>query len=143
MKEINCEQVKEKAYWEKLENGLEVIIVPKKNVKKKYVIFGTRFGSIDNRFINPKTNEEIFIPDGVAHFLEHKMFEQPNGTNSLDTLMALGIDANAYTTTDHTAYLFECTDHFYEGLDELHSNFCFELRYPRRAGIRGNYAPIS
>ena len=119
MKEINCEQVKEKAYWEKLENGLEVIIVPKKNVKKKYVIFGTRFGSIDNRFINPKTNEEIFIPDGVAHFLEHKMFEQPNGTNSLDTLMALGIDANAYTTTDHTAYLFECTDHFYEGLDEL------------------------
>lgn len=47
------------------------------------------------------------------------MFEQENGKNSLDTLMALGIDANAYTTSDHTAYLFECTDHFYEGLDEL------------------------
>ena len=47
------------------------------------------------------------------------MFEQPNGTNSLDTLMALGIDANAYTSNDHTAYLFECTDNFYEGLDEL------------------------
>ena len=47
------------------------------------------------------------------------MFEQPDGTNSLDTLMALGIDANAYTTNDHTAYLFECTDHFEEGLDEL------------------------
>ena len=44
----------------------------------------------------PKTKEEIYIPDGVAHFLEHKMFEQPNGTNSLDTLMALGIDANAF-----------------------------------------------
>ena len=47
------------------------------------------------------------------------MFEQPDGTNSLDTLMAMGIDANAYTTNDHTAYLFECTDNFYEGLDEL------------------------
>lgn len=67
----------------------------------------------------PNTNEEVYIPDGVAHFLEHKMFEQSNGTNSLDTLMALGIDANAYTTNDHTAYLFECTDKFYEGLDEL------------------------
>lgn len=67
----------------------------------------------------PKTNEEVFIPDGVAHFLEHKMFEQPNGTNSLDTLMALGLEANAYTTNDHTAYLFECTSNFYEGLDEL------------------------
>ena len=119
MKEINCEKIKEKAYWEKLENGLEIIIIPKQNVKKKYVIFGTKFGSIDNRFIMPKTNEEVFIPDGVAHFLEHKMFEQPNGTNSLDTLMALGIDANAYTTTDHTAYLFECTNHFFEGLNEL------------------------
>lgn len=119
MKEINCEKIKEKAYWEKLENGLEVIIIPKKKINKKYIMYGTRFGSIDNRFIMPKTHEEVFIPDGVAHFLEHKMFEQPNGTNSLDTLMALGIDANAYTTTDHTAYLFECTNHFEEGLDEL------------------------
>ena len=68
----------------------------------------------------PGSNEEVFIPDGVAHFLEHKMFEQPNGTNSLDTLMALGLEANAYTTNDHTAYLFECSsDKFYEGLDEL------------------------
>lgn len=95
------------------------MIIPKKNVKKKYVIWGTHFGSIDNRFIMPGTGEEVFIPDGVAHFLEHKMFEQPNGTNSLDTLMAMGIDANAYTTNDHTAYLFECTDHFDEGLAEL------------------------
>lgn len=119
MKIIESSKIKEKAYIEKLENGMTVIIIPKKNTKKKYVIWGTHFGSIDNRFIMPQTGEEVFIPDGVAHFLEHKMFEQPNGTNSLDTLMALGIDANAYTTNDHTAYLFECTDHFYEGLNEL------------------------
>lgn len=119
MKVIEGLKIKEKAYIEKLENGMKIIIIPKKNTKKKYVIWGTHFGSIDNRFIMPQTGEEVFIPDGVAHFLEHKMFEQPDGTNSLDTLMALGLDANAYTTNDHTAYLFECTDNFYEGLDEL------------------------
>ena len=121
MKVIESMKIKEKAYIEKLENGLTVIIIPKRNASKKYVIWGTHFGSIDNRFIMPKTGEEVFIPDGVAHFLEHKMFEQPDGTNSLDTLMALGIDANAYTTNDHTAYLFECTNNFYKGLDELMS----------------------
>ena len=119
MKVIESLKIKEKAYIEKLENGLTVIIIPKANTNKKYLIWGTHFGSIDNRFIMPKTGEEVFIPDGVAHFLEHKMFEQANGSNSLDTLMALGIDANAYTTNDHTAYLFECTNKFYEGLDEL------------------------
>ena len=119
MKIIESLKIKEKAYVEKLENGMQVIIIPKQHTKKKYVIWGTHFGSIDNHFIMPKTGEEVYIPDGVAHFLEHKMFEQPNGTNSLDTLMALGIDANAYTTNDHTAYLFECTDNFEEGLNEL------------------------
>ena len=119
MKIVESSKIKEKAYIEKLENGMTLIIIPRKNTKKKYVIWGTHFGSVDNHFIMPQTGEEVFIPDGVAHFLEHKMFEQSNGTNSLDTLMALGIDANAYTTNDHTAYLFECTEHFYEGLDEL------------------------
>jgi predicted Zn-dependent peptidase len=119
MKLIESTNIKEKAYIEKLENGLTVIIIPKENTKKKYVIWGTHYGSIDNRFIMPKTGEEVFVPDGVAHFLEHKMFEQENGKNSLDVLMALGVDANAYTTNDHTAYLFETTNNFYEALDEL------------------------
>ena len=119
MKLIESLKIKEKAYIEKLENGLTVIIVPKENTKKKYVIWGTHFGSIDNRFIMPKTQEEVFVPDGVAHFLEHKMFEQENGKNSLDVLTSLGVDANAYTTNNHTAYLFEATNNFYEALDEL------------------------
>ena len=121
MEILNCSKIKENAYVEQLKNGLKVIIVPKKETNKKCVIWGTNFGSNDNRFIYPKTNEEVVVPDGVAHFLEHKMFEQPDGTNSLDTLMALGLDANAYTTNDHTAYLFECSDDesFYKGLDEF------------------------
>ena len=120
MKIVESTKIKEKAYFEKLENGLNIIIIPKANTNKKYIMWATNFGSIDNRFIMPKTGEEVFIPDGVAHFLEHKMFEQKNGRNSLDVLMALGLDANAYTTNDHTAYLFESSaDKFYEGLDEL------------------------
>ena len=119
MEERICKKIKEKCYMEKLDNGLQVIIVPKRNLQKKYIIWATHFGSIDNEFIDKKSGNKIKIRDGVAHFLQHKMFEQKDGTDSLYTLMALGIDANAYTTNDHTAYLFECTDHFYEGLDEL------------------------
>ena len=112
-------RIKEKLYVEKLSNGLTVMILPRKNIQKKYAMWGVEFGSIDNHFINPDNNEEIKIPDGVAHFLEHKMFEQANGINSLDKLSSLGVDANAYTTNDYTTYLFECNDHFYEALDEL------------------------
>ena len=112
-------KVKEKVYIEKLENGLTVLIIPKNNTAKKYMIWGTNFGSIDNNFVAPQDEKATQIPDGVAHFLEHKMFEQENGTNSLDVLSALGVDANAYTTTDHTAYLFETTDNFKPALEEL------------------------
>ena len=111
--------VKEKLYIEKLENGLTVMIIPKTGIKKKYVMWATHYGSIDNEFIVPGEKEITKVPDGVAHYLEHKMFEQKNGTNSLDVLTALGVNANAYTTNDHTAYLFEATDNFYPALDEL------------------------
>ncbi len=112
-------QIKEKMYKEQLENGLKIIIIPKQNTNKKFIIWGTNFGSIDNDFIEPKNNEEILLPDGVAHFLEHKLFEQENGVNSLDALSSLGADPNAYTTNDHTAYYFETTTNFYKALDEF------------------------
>ena len=119
MKIIENSKVKEKLYIDKLENGLTVMIIPKKGIQKKYVIWGTNYGSNDSKFVVPGETEEIEVPKGVAHFLEHKMFEQESGVNSLDTLTALGVDANAYTTNDHTAYLFECTENFYPALDEL------------------------
>lgn len=118
MQIIENSNVKEKVYIEKLENGMTIMFIPKKNIQKKYIIWATEFGSINNEFILPNEQSVTKIPDGVAHFLEHKMFEQSNGTNSLDTLTALGASANAYTTTDHTAFLFECTENFYEALDE-------------------------
>lgn len=111
--------IKEKMYIDKLENGLTVIVVPKKNVQKKYIVWGIDFGSVDNQFKTVEEKEIIKIPDGIAHYLEHKMFEQRSGINSLDTLTNLGVDANAFTTNNFTAYLYECTDNFYEALDEF------------------------
>ncbi|MCF0125713.1 MAG: insulinase family protein [Clostridia bacterium] len=119
MQVIENLKVKEKVYTEKLENGLTVMIIPKSGIQKKYMIWGTNYGSNDSEFIIPGETEITKVPNGVAHFLEHKLFEQENGTNSLDVLTALGVNANAYTTNDHTAYLFECTDNFYEAMDEL------------------------
>ena len=119
MQVIENLKVKEKVYVEKLENGLTIMIIPKKDIQKKYVIWGTKYGSNESTFVVPGESEPIEVPKGVAHFLEHKMFEQENGNNSLDVLTSLGVNANAYTTNDHTAYLFEGIDNFYEALDEL------------------------
>ncbi len=119
MQTIYNSKVKETLYIEKLKNGLTLMIIPKKGIQKKYIIWGTHYGSNDNKFIVPGENEPIEVPKGVAHFLEHKMFEQENGKNSLDVLTSIGVSANAYTTNDHTAYLYECTENFYEALDEF------------------------
>lgn len=119
MQIIENKKIKEKLYMEKLENGLTVMVIPKKGIKKKYIIWGTNYGSLDNKFIIPGEDTQVEVPDGVAHFLEHKLFEQEGKANSLDTLSSLGVNANAYTTNDHTAYLYECTENFYEALDEF------------------------
>ena len=119
MQIIENTKVKEKLYIEKLENGLTIMIIPKKGIKKKYAIWGTYYGSNNNKFVVPGEQNVTEVPDGVAHYLEHKMFEQENGANSLDVLTSLGVNANAYTTNDHTAYLFECTDKFEEAFAEL------------------------
>ena len=119
MQIIENNKVKEKLYIEKLENGLTIMVIPKKETRKRYVIWGTNYGSIDNEFIVPGEQSATKVPNGIAHFLEHKLFEQEDGSNSLDKLTAIGVDANAYTTNDHTAYLFDCTDNFEEALDEL------------------------
>ena len=119
MQVIENLKVKEKLYIEKLENGLTVMVIPKPGIQKKYMIWGTNYGSNDSEFIVPGEEEKTKVPNGVAHFLEHQLFEQENGTNSLDVLTALGVNANAYTTNDHTAYLFESTDNFYPAMDEL------------------------
>jgi len=115
---IENSKIKEKLYIEKLSNGLTIMVLPKKT-RKKYVIWSANFGSIDNKFYVSEESELTVLPDGIAHYLEHKLFEQKNGKNSLDVLTSMGVDANAYTTNDHTAFLFECTDNFDNALDEF------------------------
>lgn len=97
-------------------SGLEVYIVPKK-MATSYALFGTKFGSIDNHFI--VDGEEIVLPDGIAHFLEHKMFEQEDGTDAFLRYAKTGANANAYTTFERTCYLFSATENFYESLEIL------------------------
>lgn len=118
MEQIENSTIGEKIYKEILDNGLTIYLMPKET-KKKYVIWSTKFGSVDNKFYSGNDSKMTVVPDGIAHYCEHKLFEQRDGTNSLDTLTALGVDANAYTTNDHTAYLFECTENFDEALDEF------------------------
>ena len=105
-------------YEETLDNGLKVYICPKKGFTKKIGMFGTIYGSIDNDFIEVNTGKRIKVEDGIAHFLEHKLFEQ-EGDNALDVFAKMGVSSNAYTSFDHTVYFFETSDKFEESVDKL------------------------
>lgn len=100
-------------------SGLKIYIIPKKDYSKTYAIFGTRYGSVDSSFIVPGENEISNVPDGIAHYLEHKMFDQPDGTNVFDKFSAYGGNANAFTSFNMTAYLFSATENIEENLSTL------------------------
>ncbi|MCL2279369.1 MAG: insulinase family protein [Oscillospiraceae bacterium] len=106
----------EQVYSEKLSNGLSVFVVPKPGFYKKFAYFATNYGGVDRRF--KIADKWIDTPAGVAHFLEHKLFETKDG-NALDLLSQNGASPNAYTSNDLTAYYFECGDKFRENLEIL------------------------
>ena len=108
--------VNEKAYLEVLPNGLTVYVVPKRGFSKYCAYFAVNYGGSDRRFRTGK--KWINTPQGVAHFLEHKMFDTPEGDAS--TRLAInGASSNAFTSTDMTAYYFDCIDMFRENLEIL------------------------
>lgn len=111
MHKITYDQLKETLYHEKLENGLEVYVLPKSGFSKTYVTFTTKYGSIDNHFI-PPGKEEVLVPDGIAHFLEHKMFEKEDG-DVFQKFSEAGASANAFTSFTRTSYLFSATDNIF------------------------------
>lgn len=117
MQTTTFEQVQEKLYHETLPNGLQVYLLPKHGFSKTYAVFTTRYGSIDSHF-RLKNGEEIHVPDGIAHFLEHKMFEKEQGDVFQD-FSKYGASANAFTSFNRTAYLFSCTDHLEKNLKLL------------------------
>lgn len=113
---IENKQIDEKYYHKKHKSGLDIYVIPK-NHTTGYAVFGTKFGSIDNHF---KVNgEEIKVPDGIAHFLEHKMFENEDGVDTFKKYAEYGASANAYTSSDITVYLFSATASMNENLEIL------------------------
>ena len=97
-------------------SGLPIYVFPKK-MTNTYALFATKYGSMNTHF---RVGEKrVAAPEGIAHFLEHKLFEAPDGTDTFTRFSALGADSNAYTDYDKTAYLFSCTEHVEEALAEL------------------------
>ncbi len=100
-----------------LDCGLTVYIMEKPQYSSSYAMFGTKYGSIDTRF-SKNGGEMIDVPEGIAHFLEHKLFESEDG-DAFSKYAKTGASANAFTSFDRTCYLFSCSDKFYENLDIL------------------------
>ena len=98
-------------------SGLDIYVFPKK-MSATYAIFGTKYGSIHNCF-RTDDGETVTVPDGIAHFLEHKLFTAEDGSDAFERFSEYGADANAYTSFNKTCYLFSCTDRFEESLREL------------------------
>lgn len=138
--EIISDRLDEKLEVYEHPSGLKAYLLPKKGFAKKYATFATNYGSINNRFIVPGASEPIDVPDGVAHFLEHKLFEQEDGS-VMEKFSALGANANAYTSFNITAYLFSCTDLFEECfrllLDYVQSPYITEKSVEKEKGIIG------
>ncbi|WP_414698633.1 EF-P 5-aminopentanol modification-associated protein YfmH [Peptacetobacter sp. AB845] len=119
MEKIVNDIIKEELYFETLENGLRVYFMPKRGFVKKYAILATDFGSNDLEFVPKGECNRIRVHEGIAHFLEHKMFEQPDGGNAFDLFSKYGASANAFTNFNMTAYLFSATENFNECLTHL------------------------
>lgn len=118
IKPIEYEQLQETLYHEKMSNGLDVYVLPKKDFNKTYAVFTTKYGSIDNRFVPLGKNEMVHVPDGIAHFLEHKLFEKADGDVFQD-FSKQGASANAFTSFTRTAYLFSSTSNVERNLETL------------------------
>ncbi|WAW15595.1 EF-P 5-aminopentanol modification-associated protein YfmH [Peptostreptococcus equinus] len=119
MKKIFNETINEILYYDTFENGLELYFMPKRGFESKYAVLGVDFGSNDLEFIPINEKEKIRVSDGIAHFLEHKMFEQPDESNAFDEFSKFGASANAFTSFTMTAYLFSATENFYPSLRHL------------------------
>ena len=109
----------ETLYYKNHPSGLEIYIMPRKGYSSNYALFATKYGSVDSSFKVPGETEITNVPDGIAHYLEHKMFDQPDNTNIFDEFAKYGGNANAFTSFNMTGYLFSCTDFFYENLKTL------------------------
>lgn len=113
MKTTVYPRIGEKVLWETLPNGLPVCVVPKPGYARRFAFFTTRYGGMDMRF--RLDGRWLDTPAGIAHYLEHKMFDTADGS-AMQELAKGGAEPNAFTSNAVTAYYFDCTEHFYENL---------------------------
>ncbi len=99
-------------------SGLHIYLYPKENFSTTYAVFGTKYGSVDNMFRRDDEPAAETVPEGIAHFLEHKLFESEDG-DAFQRYAKTGASANAFTSFESTCYLFSCTDRLYESLEIL------------------------
>lgn len=140
MNKIEFPHIGEVIYEKKLANGLQVAILPKRDFNKTYVTFTTNYGSIDNEFIPIGKKEKIHVPDGIAHFLEHKLFEKVDG-DVFQKFSKQGASANAFTSFTRTAYLFSTTQDVKQNLitllDFVQEPYFTEQSVEKEKGIIG------
>ncbi|PAV30064.1 peptidase M16 [Virgibacillus profundi] len=118
MNEQTYEAIAETIYSEKLDNGLNVFLLPKREMAKTYGLFSTNYGSIDQTFVPIGKEDKVNVPEGVAHFLEHKLFEKEDRDVFAD-FGRQGASPNAYTSFTKTAYLFSATNHIEKNVETL------------------------
>lgn len=137
---ITNENLGETIYEYTHKSGLKAFLVKKPGYNKKTAMFGTNYGSMDNVFKVAGSNEDIHVPDGIAHFLEHKLFEQKDG-NMLEKFSRLGSSPNAYTSFQQTVYYYSCTDLFEENfsmlLDYVQNPWLTDENVEKEKGIIG------
>ena len=118
VKEIKNELLNDSYYEIDHKSGLKIFVYPKENYSSAYAIFGTKYGSTDNCFKVGENGKYISVPEGIAHFLEHKLFESEE-RGAFERYAETGASANAYTSFDKTCYLFSCTGNFSASLEVL------------------------
>ncbi len=118
MTEYTSDLLRERYFRMEHASGLPIYVFPKE-LTTSYALFAVNYGSMDSSFRRRGDDTPVRVPDGMAHFLEHKLFENEDGSDSLARFAAIGADANAYTSYDRTAYLFSTTEGFDEALEEL------------------------
>ncbi len=129
----------DKVYHTVLPNGLKIYVAEKPEFSSCYAIFGTKYGSIDTTF-SSGDGEKLSVPEGIAHYLEHKLFESEDG-DAFSRFSETGANANAFTSFVRTCYLFSCADRFYDNLDILldfvQSPYFTEQTVKKEQGIIG------
>ena len=140
MREVKSERTGDRYFKVRHPSGLDIYIYPKEQNNSTYAVFGTKYGSIDNCFRTDADAEPSRVPAGIAHYLEHKLFESEDG-DAFERYAKTGASANAYTSFDMTCFLFSCTEKVYESLeillDFVQSPYFTEQTIQKEQGIIG------